>query len=294
MDWIKRNLFFVIGGVVALALLGGAGYYGFNRYQTYAAAKEKFNGKYDELKRLNDLKPSPGNDKVNNTENARVQEAEVRATFGKLGKFFQPIPAVVNMTSNAASGAITVSGEDYAAALRQVIDQLQKEAAAGSVLLPQKYKFSFEAQSSLIKFQAGSLVPLANQLAEIRVIAGILNKSKVNAIEAIRRERVSTDDNTGPVTDYIDRASTTNNEMAVMTPYELSFRCFSTELASVLTGFASSPYSIVVKGFNVEPGGASGGVDPATGMAYGVDGQMNPSPVPVYIPQPVPVHTRSR
>jgi hypothetical protein len=291
MDWIKRNLWFVIGGVVALGLLGGAGWYNYTRYTAYAAAKEKLNGNYEELKRLHSLNPSPGNEKVDNIKNAREQEALVRAMLGKLGRYFQPIPPVVNLTSNAMSHQMMVTGEDYAAALRQVIDQLQKEAAASSVILPPKYAFSFQAQQSLIKFAPG-LEALAVQLAEVRVLAGILNKSKVNAIDSIRRERVSTDDNTGPVTDYLDRASVTN-ELAVVTPYELTFRCFSTELAGVLSGFASSPYSIVVKGFNVEPASATGAIDPATGLPMNAEPVFNPVPAQTYYtPQPAPTTGR--
>jgi len=288
MDWIKRNLFFVIGGVVAIGLLGGAGYYSFNRYQGYNAAKEKLNSSYEELKRLHGLNPSPGNDKVDNTKLAREQESEAKAMLTKLGRFFQPIPPVVPMVTNAAGQAV-VNGEDYAAALRQVIDQLQKEAASGSVLLPPKFGFSFEAQRSLIKF-AGSLEPLAIQLAEVRVLAGILNKSKVNSIESIRRERASPDDATGPVTDYLDRVSVTN-ELAIQTPYELTFRCFSTELGAVLSALAASPYGLVVKGLNIEPAGATGAIDPATGMAINNEAAFTPAPVltqPTYVPQPAP------
>ena len=42
------------------------------------------------------------------------------------------------------------------------------------------------------------------------------------------------------------------NELAVLTPYEVTFRCFSSELAAVLAGLASSPYALLVKTINVE------------------------------------------
>jgi hypothetical protein len=283
MDWIKRNLGFVLGALIALVLLAGAGWYNYTRYTTYTAAREKLNADYDELKRLYGLQPSPGTDKVDNIKLAREQEQEIRAQLGKLARHFQPIPPVVNHTTNAA-GQLTVTGEDYAAALRQVLDQLQKEAVAGSVTLPPKYAFSFEAQRSLIKFAPGSLEPLAIQLAEVRTLVSLLNRAKVNALEGLRRERVSADDATGPVTDYLDRASVTN-DLAILTPYEITFRCFSPELAAVLSAFAASPHSLVVKGFNVEPAVAGGAIDPATGQPMVPDFQP---PAPVYIPQPIP------
>jgi hypothetical protein len=81
-----------------------------------------------------------------------------------------------------------------------------------------------------------------------------LNVAKINALDAIRRERVpgSPDDLSGPATDYVDRQSTTN-EFAVISPYEITFRCFTPELAGVLAGFAQSRYGLVVKAINAEP-----------------------------------------
>ena len=38
MGWIKRNLFFVIGGVLALGLLGAAGFYDYASWRRNTAA----------------------------------------------------------------------------------------------------------------------------------------------------------------------------------------------------------------------------------------------------------------
>ena len=103
-----------------------------------------------------------------------------------------------------------------------------------------------------MSFAAGSLQPLAVQLGEIRAIADVLFEAKINSLERIRRERVSTDDANGSQSNYLIDRSTTN-ELAVLTPYELTFNCFSTELAAVLAGFASSSNGFLVKNFNVEP-----------------------------------------
>ena len=85
MDWIKRNLIFVIGAVVALALLGVAGWYSYSGYSHNAAQKEQLNQQYEELKRLTNLKPNPGDGKkVDNIKLAQEQEKEVQAFLGKL------------------------------------------------------------------------------------------------------------------------------------------------------------------------------------------------------------------
>ena len=60
MAWIKRNLFFVIGGILALGLLGAAGFYDFQSWRRNAAAFDRLQKIYDELKELNSQKPSAG------------------------------------------------------------------------------------------------------------------------------------------------------------------------------------------------------------------------------------------
>jgi hypothetical protein len=78
-----------------------------------------------------------------------------------------------------------------------------------------------------------------------------LNEAKINALDGVRRVRVSEDDKNGPATDYLEQASVTN-ELAVSVPYEVTIRCFTPELAAVLGGFANSPYGLIVKAINVE------------------------------------------
>jgi len=70
-------------------------------------------------------------------------------------------------------------------------------------------------------------------------------------LDNLRRERVSLDDNSGPQSDYLSEKSVTN-ELAVLTPYEISFRCFTPELATVLASFAGSSNAMLVKTINVD------------------------------------------
>ena len=59
MGWIKRNLFFAIGGIVALLLLGAAGYYDYASWSQNAAAFDKLNEIYGQLKTLRRRKTRP-------------------------------------------------------------------------------------------------------------------------------------------------------------------------------------------------------------------------------------------
>jgi hypothetical protein len=74
--------------------------------------------------------------------------------------------------------------------------------------------------------------------------------------------------------DYIDGGSITN-DLAVITPYVVTFQTFSPELAQVLTGFASSPNGFVVKSVSVQPANAAGAPE---NMGAGMPGPGQPPP----------------
>jgi len=260
MAWIKRNLLFVIGGTLALGLLGAVGFYDYINWKRNTAAFDRLNEVYRTLQELINQKPSPGNDKINNIETANQQEAELRGWINQARNYFEPIVPIPHPTNGP------ISNESFADALHRTIDQLRREAPNANVGLPPQYSFTFEAQSQRVKFAPGSLGPLSAQLGEVKAITEVLYKSRVNQLDGIQRVRVSDDDTSGPQMDYLaDRPVTT--ELAVLTPYTVTFRAFSPEIAQTLAGFASSPYGFVVQSINVQPAGAvassSGAVPPA-------------------------------
>jgi hypothetical protein len=256
MAWIKRNLFFVIGGILALGLLGAAGFYNYKGWSQNSAKYDKLNEIYGTLRNLTSQKLSPGNDRVDNIAAAREQENRIRDWIRQAEIYFQPITPIPNTGNNA------VSSEAFAAALRRTIDQLQHEAEVASVALPPRYNFTFEAQRSLVKFAPGSLGALATQFGEVKAIAEILFAARVNSLDGIQRVRVSDDDANGPQSDYFDEYSVTNN-LAVLTPYQITFRSFTPEIAHVLAGFAASPHGFIVKTINVQPAGSTAAPGPA-------------------------------
>jgi len=257
MAWIKRNLFFVVGGALAFVLLGAAAFYDFKSWQRNSAAFVKLNEIYGTLKEAGTQKISPGNDKVDNIAAAREQERQVREWIKQARDYFQPIAPIPkgNVTSEA-----------FAAALRTTIHELQQEAGVSSVMLPPDYAFSFTAQRIQVRFAPGSLEPLSVQVGEVKTISEILFAARVNSLDSIQRIRVSDDDTTGPQSDYIDDHSVTT-ELALATPYVITFRAFSPEIAQVLANFAASPHGFIAKGINVQPAGAvavGGAAPPAT------------------------------
>ena len=289
MGWIKRNLFFVIGGVVALGLLGAGGFYiyqGWNRNSDASAKLQEF---YDQLKSLQQQKPSPGNSKIDNTKIAKEQHRQLRGWIDTAGKYFQAIPPIP---------ADNVTSETFAGELRRTVDTLQHDADSAGVALPPKYNFSFSAQQPLMKFADGSLEPLAVQLGEVKAIAEAVFAARVNALDGIQRVRVSDDDAKGPAGDYIDDHAVTN-DLAVMTPYVITFRCFTPELSHVISTFATASNTFLIKAINVQPAGAAlavtgdvtggmpGGLPPGGAMAGRYPGMAGFMPPPATPAQPV-------
>jgi len=246
MSWIKRNLIFLIGALVAVLLMGAAGWYLYTQWQTYDENRDKLNKDYSDLDTLNKQNPHPGAGEINNITNAQGQAKEWLALGDQARHKFERIPAIPDQSQ--------ITDQAFSAALSRTISQLQRDATNSSVaLLTPGYSFSFEAQNSKMSFAPGSLEPLSVQLGEVKAVCDLLFKAKINSLVSIRRERVSADDQAANPTDYVMDQSQTN-EQAVLTPYQLSFHCFSQELAAVLAGFANSPYGFLVKTINVERG----------------------------------------
>jgi HAMP domain-containing protein len=285
MIWIKRNLLFVIGGVLALIMLGAVGFYDFVSWKRNSVAIDRLNDVYNQLRQYTNQKPSPGNDKINNIEAAKQQEARLRDWINQARNYFQPIAPIPNPTNGP------VLNEMFADAMHRAIDQLQREAPNANVSILPQYSFSFEAQRSRVKFAPGSLDALAVQLGEVKTISEILFAARVNQLDGIQRVRVSDDDVSGPQTDYLAEQSVTT-ELAVMTPYTVTFRAFSPEIAQTLAGFASSTNGFVVQSINVQPAGAAsmaGGM-PMPMSPPGFPAPGFPAPVPVPAPTGMPAH----
>jgi hypothetical protein len=281
MSWIKRNLYFLVGGIVAVALLGLAGFYFYSKWNLQNQSLAALEKAYEEWKQIAMSPKHPGNDKVDNIKLARDHKALVQAVTAKVAKNFTPITPIPDPADE------TVAKGDFAAAfrsaLRLTIDQLQRDASSSGVTLPPQFGFSFKAEQNRYNLAPGSVNPLSVQLGEIKTICNVLFQAKINSLEGIRRERVSSDDLAGPPTDYLDpTVISVTNDLAVLTPYEVTFKCFSAEIAAVLSGFANQPYGLVVKTLNVEPGAGmpGAGTDANAATPGGYPGGYPPGAYP--------------
>lgn len=273
MSWIKRNLFFLVGSVIAVGLLAVAVVYLLGGSAKDGEEKAKLSESYDKLKNLKELEPSPGSAKVDNITNAQAQVAVLKKYVKGAQETFIPIDPIPNTPR--------VEGQVFSAELHSTLKALRKQAeVSNNVTLPSTnppYSFTFESIVRQVTFtRQSSLKALARQLGEVKAIAEILFEAKITGLESFKRVRVAEEDDpaTNP-NDYLAESPKTN-DWAVLVPYEVTIHCFSAELAAVFNGFANSKHCLIIQGINVEPL-PQADADPFAGPVPGF-GPMMPQP----------------
>ncbi len=270
MAWIKRNLFFVAGGAAALLLMGFAGYYLFSNLKKDTRATEELNQQISELRRMYDAPVHPGTETVDNISAAKKDEQRVREFLVEARKLFVPVPTYEKTDDKGFNNL-----------LLNTISELRTGASNAGVVLPPDYAFTFLAQRGKLTFKPGSIEPWTAQLGEIKAICHILYQAKIHTLEGLRRVPVSADD-MGGTADYLPAAVTTN-DIAIVTPYEVTFRSFSADLGSVMDGILRSTNCLIVKTVSVEPSK----VLPGTPETFpGAQPYPGLQPLPGYSPNP--------
>lgn len=255
MAWIKRNLFLVVGGLVALILLGVAGYFLFTKYGQDQTVTEQLTQNTEDLKKLVGRDPHPD---ANNIETAKAEHKKLLAFMGQVRRYFRP--AITNHPSS----------REFRSMLDRTIAELQHGGERSGVQLPEDYWFTFSAQKAAMTFSTNLLGPLTAQLLDIRELCHILFDAKIISLERLRRVSVGQEDGGGALgtsfsQDYLEEKGTTN-QWAIVTPYEITFQGFSSELAELLKGLIRSPNCFVVKNLAVERADATSTTDETTGV----------------------------
>lgn len=232
MQWIKRNLYLVVGGVVALGLLGFAGFYLFTKVRQDQAITEELNTATARLETLarRDPYPNPENITAAKEEGVRLQ-----GFLSDVEEHFLP-PRIPDELNNMR----------FRSYLDNTRARLLADAQLAGVEVPTNYWFTFSSLSGTVNFKPATLQPLATQLADIQSICQVLFDAKVNSLVWLKRVSVDSSDTslTGSQ-DYLSGKAVTNAYSVVM-PYEVAFQGFSSELAAVLDGLARLPHCLIV------------------------------------------------
>src|SRR5947207_2580791 len=238
MSWLKKNLSLVVGGVVALGLLGFAIFFLLASTRAADEVTAQLSAKTAELKELTTHDPYPNQE---NIETARKDQKKVAEFLQGSRRFFVPVSDFTNVDSAA-----------FKDLLETTISHLENDAEKAGVNLPNKYDFTFAPQRKSLDFAADTLAPLAAQVAEIKAVCEVLFAARVHALTALRRLPVAKDDQAA--TDYLlgKKAATNAVTGSVLAPYEIQFQGFTAELAAVLEGFYRSSNCFIVRNLDVQ------------------------------------------
>ena len=246
MAWIKRNLALVISGIIALGLLGFGGWYFYSAVQRNA----EIDNEIEQTKRdIEGFLSKPVTPNASNLVLVRRELDRMNQFIGESRKLFPPTPPPTEPL-NALS---------FKSMLETTINDLYQQAKTVGIQLPTNYYFSFEAQRLPVTFAPESLLPLRDRLFEVQMLASTLISARVNRLEAVRRAAVPGEKPTAAANvpggdDYVKGTPRVNQETGMMLwPYELSFQCFSAELATVLESLQKAKYGFVIKGVSSEP-----------------------------------------
>ena len=236
MAWIKRNLFFVIFAVVGLGVTGYCGYLLLSAVKNNRSVNDEYAGVVSQLK---DAQKPPLPTKEN-IDAAKADQERVKAFLVDFRKPFAPVPEPPKEDEQGF--------KDY---LQSTIYKWGMQATNAGVLLPDNYAFSFSGIKDKLTFPAESIPLWMQQIEEIKVVLNILFKAKVLYLEGVQRCPVSPEDYQG--NDCIYASIVTNAQLGIITPYKFMFRGFSSEIAAVLSGFASASNCFIVKDIDVSP-----------------------------------------
>jgi hypothetical protein len=255
-------------------LLIASGWYCYSSMQSNTAVWAHLQEAYGKIDTISKKPQGAGNDTVNNIEAAKEQTKEVQARVAEMRKFFVPVRGIPNTNH--------FDDRMLAFAVRDTVSQLRAAAQAHNVTLPvstPEFAFSFTLQAGKISYDANSAGMLSKQLGEVKLVCDTLFNCRISSLDAVQRERTADDVNgansgAAGVNDYTDSISLTNGNV-VITPYQVTFECFTPELANVISSFANQQHTVVVKTLNLQPvdlnmaGGDAGGYGGGYGNGYG-------------------------
>lgn len=264
MVFIKRNIFWIIGGLVSVGLIAGS-------VMFTAGAQAKAEEKLGELSTytnkvntLKDANPYPSPEAIaqvkEDTEKVKELSKQAEAMF-----IYEKPPEV--------------HSRKFKVHLINSLVALQSEATNYNVRLPQNFYFTFSHLLPMPNLLPYSIGPLSERLQDIQHITKILFESRVHSIDSLARVPAYGREPGGAALMYdvgIRTNLSTETADFTSTPYRFSFRGFTTELTEVLNRFASSDRFYVVRQIEVlatrsaEPsfvsrsamfGGLGGGMD---------------------------------
>jgi hypothetical protein len=176
MEFIKKNLWLVVGGAVGLALLLVACVYLFLHARQYRADTASADEQQSRLEQLKSRKPGPTEANVQIVASNRAvlegyqQKVIETLRAGQIGpRIMQPI--------------------EFNSFLKATIEQMKEAASKRGLVLPPKFDFGFKTYYSEGRLPAADDVPrLTVQVQTLRALMAVLRLAKVAEVVAVERQ----------------------------------------------------------------------------------------------------------
>jgi hypothetical protein len=240
MPWIKRNLFFVLSMAVGLILTGFCAFLFARDLSDNSSVNADFQNYATQYNQLLEAPVFPSDENINSALEDQKRATQFLADFRKV--FVSPPPPPQK------------DERGFKTYLEESVVELRAAATNAGVQLPAvDYAFAFNEQQKMLNYPPENIPPWMQQLVEIKTLCGILFEARINSLESLQRVHVS-DTDVGLATDYLEARITTNaSQTQIITPYKITFRGFSREIAAVLGGLARSSNCFIVKHIDVSP-----------------------------------------
>jgi hypothetical protein len=203
-----------------------------------------------EIERLLNMDPAPT---ISNLNTLKREFDRLTAFNAQAKRQFPAAPAPAG----------PLNDQSFKSLLQTTVDELHKQASSVGIKVDTNYYFTFENQKLPMRFTPQSLHPLRERLQEVQTIASLLFKARINRLEGMKRAMVPGEQpaagpgNAAGAADYLNVQPRSNAETSmVLWPYEVTFHCFTPELAAVLDAFERAPQGFVVKSIVSDAGSA--------------------------------------
>jgi uncharacterized membrane-anchored protein YhcB (DUF1043 family) len=239
MLWLKRNMFLVVCGSAALLVIGGVLFFLFQSVRKNKSVEEELEATKSQLDKYYRMEPFPAD---TNIATARKEVQKLQQSVNESKKFFAAVPYE------------KATGMAFKTLLDKTIFNLTRQAERSSIALPvTPYYFSFAAQKESLNLNPASFPAITEQLGEVELICKILFESRIHALTSLKRTRLTNDDPPGSV-DYREDFVLQTNAVtgAVLSPYEISFTGFSSDLATVLERITRSQHGLLIRAIMVD------------------------------------------
>ncbi len=236
MEWVKKNPVVVAGASVAVVLLGLAIWFLVAKMSASSEFGVALMGSRDVRSSLWQVKPYPSDENIGAI---KKDQERVKKFMASLQTVIPQMPAPYNLDDRGLK-----------ILLEQTIADLHLAATNSKTAIVQaNYSFGFQALRKKLTFKTNTYEIIALQLEDVKSLLGILFVAKINALEGIKRSSLTQDDDSGGA-DYLQLNPLTN-QFSIITPYEIQFRCFGSELEAVVQGLVGASNCIVIKNINV-------------------------------------------